>query len=297
MSWILLSLNAALFYALRFVLVKKYLSGVNTYLLAFTARLFSFLFLLPMVFFFEVRAVDSLLFWQMILVTSLFTALASIMQLTAIKKYDLSSSVPFLSFVPLFMMGSVFLIFEEMPRSDTLWGILLLTVGAYILNLTRKATFLTPIPELFKNRGGLLFLGVAFIYGFTTTLDRVAIDTAGSGGFTYSLFWNLFSVFIFAPIFLNRKQRPVYAKQLKQKFGFLALQGFCTMAAFYSQMMAVEFAKDVMANVVYVKALTLLQLFIGVILGIVIFKEENAFFRVIGALFMLIGAVLLIILV
>jgi len=60
------------------------------------------------------------------------------------------------------------------------------------------------------------------------------------------------------------------------------------------RMMAVEYARDVFANVIYVKALTLLQLFIGVIFGIVLFKEGNAMFRLAGSFFMLAGAVVVI---
>jgi len=295
--WILLSLNAALFFALRYVVVKKYLNGVDTYLLAFSARFFSVIFLLPLLPFNSLKGLCSINFWAVIITTSLLTAAASIMQLHSIKNYDLSSSLPFLSFIPLFMILSVFLIFKELPSFQSIWGILLLTVGAYILNIGKNYSILSPIKNLLKDFGALLFFGVAVIFGLTTTLDRIGIENAGNSAFSYSFFWNIFSVLLFSLIFLNRKKNRLYFSQTKKNIIPLTVQGLFTIIAVYSQMLAIELAKGISANVIYVKALTLLQMFIGVIFGILIFKEKNILFRIIGSALMLAGAVIIIIVI
>ena len=137
MLWILLSLNAAFFYALRYVIIKKYLSEMNTFLLVFTARTSGFLCLLPFLYNQEISISDPWLFWQIIIVTSLLTAVASIMQIHSLKNYDLSSSVPFLSFVPLFMVISVLVIFKELPGENSVIGIVILCIGGYVINLKK----------------------------------------------------------------------------------------------------------------------------------------------------------------
>lgn len=292
--WVLASLNAALFFALRFVYIKRFLPHVSSGVLALSGRFFSLVFLLPLLFWNSLAVADSFLFWKTIAVTAGFTAIASLLQLHAVKKYDLSESLPFMSFIPFFMLISVYLVFGETPAVRSLWGIVILSCGAYVIGLEGKTSLLQPFLSLLKNRGGLMFLGVAFIYGFTTTLDRVAIDSAGGGAFAYSFFWNLFSVFLFLTMFLNFKKAPGYIRELKNEKWHLAMQGLLGIIAFYSQMLGIEWAKNVAANVIYVKALTLLQMLIGVVFGVVLFKESNWRSRVAGALLMLAGGVMLI---
>lgn len=295
--WILASLNAALFFALRFVYIKRRLSHVSSGVLALSGRFFSLVFLLPLLPFNTINVEKPVLFWQTIVITASFTVAASLLQLHAVKKHDLSESLPFMSFIPFFMIISVFIIFGETPAPESLWGVILLSLGAYIIGIERGKSLLQPFRALASNRGGLMFLGVALIYGFTTTMDRVAIDSAGGGAYAYSLFWNLFSVGLFLSMFLNFKKAPVYWNELKTEAPRLAVQGFLGIVAFYSQMLAIEWAKNVAANVIYVKALTLLQMLVGVVFGILMFKESNARSRFAGALMMFFGAAQLILLV
>ncbi len=295
--WIIASLNAALFFALRFVYIKKNLSHVNSGVLALSGRFFSLIFLLPLLPFNSIEVSDTGLFWKTIAVTATFTVIASLLQLQAVKKYDLSESLPFMSFIPFFMIISVYLVFGETPDPVSLWGVIFLSIGAYVIGIEKGKSIFQPFRSLAVNRGGLMFLGVAFIYGFTTTLDRLAIDSAGGGAFGYSLYWNLFSAGLFLTMFLNVKKAPRYWHELKSEAGHLAVQGFLGIVAFYSQMLGIQWAKNVAANVIYVKALTLLQMLLGVVFGIVMFRESNARSRLAGALLMFMGALLLILLV
>jgi len=290
MGWILLSLNAAFFFALRYVVIKKYLPGVSSVVLAFTGRLTGLVMLLPLLLWQDAPVGNVFLFWSVVAATSILTAAASLMQLHAVKKHDLSSSIPFLSFVPLFMIAGVYVLFGETPTLRSLAGIVMLALGAYVLNMERGMALTAPFSALAANRGGMLFLGVALIFGVTTSLDRVAIDTAGGGGFAYSLYWHLFSVVLFAMIFMNRAKAPGYVREIRRSVVPLVVQGAFSIIAFYSQMTAVELAKNVEANVIYVKGLTMMQLFIGVMFGVTLFGERNAPSRIAGSLLMIGGA-------
>ena len=294
MSWVLLSVIASIFFALRYVIIKKYLSDVDTLLLAFSTRIFGVLYLLPFLFVFEVNNVSSILFWKTIIITSVLTAAASIMQLNAIKKYELSSSVPFLSFIPLFMIFTVYIIFDEFPNKNAFIGIIFLSIGGIIINQDKPGSNKNLKSFLLKNFGSVLFFGVAIIFGITTTLDRLAINDANCGGFTYTFFWHLFSALLFSFIFLNFKKSRTYIKEFKQNITGFVLQGLFGITAFLCQMMAVEFARKIEANVLYIKAITLLQLFISVLFGLFLFKEKNAIIKIIGSIIMLSGALIVI---
>lgn len=70
--------------------------------------------------------------------------MASLFKLYAIKKYDLSSSVPYLSFVPLFMIISVFTIFGELPSFLALTGVVVMAAGAFAVIVFSQSVFVKP---------------------------------------------------------------------------------------------------------------------------------------------------------
>lgn len=295
MLWIWLSILASVFFALRHVVIKKYLSNTDTMLTAFSTRLFGFLYLIPFLYYYKLEGVYSIEFLGTTLITALLTAIASIMQLKAIQKFDLSSSVPFLAFIPLFMILPVYLIFGELPNYFSIIGLLVLSFGGVLVNSSGQHDLFKIFMNILNNKGSLLFLGVALIFGITTTIDRIAIVSANNSGFTYTFVWHIISTLIFSFIFLNVKKIPFYISESKKYGKWLAIQGLFGIIAFLMQMIAVEYAKQVNANVIYIKAITLLQLLISVLFGIIIFKEKHAKYRIAGAIFMIIGAIVVIV--
>lgn len=290
MLWIVLSLLSAFFYSVRYIIIKKHLAGANTFVTTFATRFFGAVFLAPFIFFTPLKGVNNPLFWKIIFITSLLTGIATVMQFHSIKNYEISACIPFMAFIPLFMVICVYLIFGEIPNRYALLGVIALCAGAYLINFQKGVKFYEPFFKIFKNRGSLYFFLASMILGLTTTLDRLAIDNAGSGGLCYSIFWNIASSLLFSVIFLNREKYQYYKKQLADNLKAYSLQGFFAILSFVSQMLAVEYAKNVAANVIYVKALNMIQMLIGVLIGIYIFNESNGIQRIIGAAFMFAGA-------
>jgi drug/metabolite transporter (DMT)-like permease len=287
MTWIVLSLAAAVFYAVRYALVKRCLAGVGSLSINFHSRLFAFLALLPFAALFGLRRPDALLFGAALAATVVLTGVASVLQVFAVKRYDLSSSIPFLAFTPLFMVGWVLLLYGEMPRPQALAGLLLLSAGAWLINRTEPASARRGT----RNRGGLIFLCVAAVIGLTTSLDRLAIQESGAGGYTYALAWNLASAILFAAVCAARDGIGAAVRPLAAHPIALPAQGLLAAAAFLLQMLAVENARHVAANVIHVKAITLLQLVIAVGIGAALFGEREPRRRLLGAALLLGGAV------
>ncbi|MDC0584658.1 DMT family transporter, partial [Bacteroidales bacterium] len=162
MIWIFFSMNAALFFGLRYLVIKKSLQKVNTLNIAFVTRLIGFILLLPGLFFVDLPKNIPTIFWLITIATSILTGIASVLQIHAIKKYDLSLSVPFLSFVPLFMLLPVFFVFHEIPTIHSLYGVMLLCIGALFIN-SGNMGFKKIISGIATNIGGLYFLMVALL--------------------------------------------------------------------------------------------------------------------------------------
>jgi drug/metabolite transporter (DMT)-like permease len=294
MMWIALSIVAAIFFSLRQVVIKRLLHDVNIYLMALAYRVFGLIFILPLLIVYPLTFPANWTFWKITFITSLLTAIASLLQIKAIQKYELSLSVPFLSFVPLFMILPVFMLYHELPGAIALVGVLLLSVGSVVLSGRKNQGVLSIVSNMLTNRGSLYFLGVAFIFSITSTLDRSAIAAAGQSAFVYTFYWHVMSALFFSFIFFHVKKYRQYAIELKTRFKGFLLQGLLGMTAFISQMLAIVAARTVEANVLYIKAITLVQLIISVLFGIYLFKEKHASNKIIGAIIMIIGAVVLI---
>lgn len=292
-AWINFSLLAAVFYAARYVTIKKYLASSDTLFIAFASRAVGALCLLPVLCRPAPAGLDSWLFFRVIAATSVLTAAASVMQIHAVRKYEISSSLPFLSFVPLFMVACVYLVFGELPGQAALYGVVLLCAGGAAVNYGGDASFSGLFSSFAGNRGSIMFFSAAVILGFTTTLDRLAIDDARGGGLYYSACWNAFSALLFAIIFLDARKAPEYLVMIKRDVRPLVAQGIIGIAAFACQMMAVEYARSVSANVVYVKSLTLLQTVFAVAAGVTLFGERNASRKLLASALMAGGAVMI----
>ncbi|HOT76390.1 MAG TPA: DMT family transporter [Candidatus Wallbacteria bacterium] len=286
MQWISLSLIAAFFYALRYIFVKKYLSQASSLVITFSVRFFGALLIAPLAFVIQARDVNAGLLMTTVLATSVLTAVSSVIQFYSVKNYDISSSLPFLSFVPFFMAFWVYIIHGALPGKYCIIGILLLCSGAYIIG--RQNAGHTKQPA--AGGGAALFFVSALILGLTTVLDKTAIESAGAGGVIYSICWNAFSALIFSPLFFAGKNSNLYISQFKSHFRHLFIQGVFGITAFAAQMLAVEYCRNSASNVVYVKSLTMLQIFFAVCISSVIFAERGASDRIPASALMIAGA-------
>lgn len=292
MSWVAFSLLAALFYALRYVLIKKYLSGASSFVIAFSMRFFGALASAPLIFLAGPGRIEGRLFWAVIAATGVLTGISSLIQFHALKNFEISSSLPFLSFIPFFMAFWVYLIFGSLPGIHSSFGMLLLCSGAYALNRAaapapgEKAR--TGAPYAFG--GGALFFISAAILGLTTVLDKLAIENAGAGGIRYSICWNAFSTILFAPFFAAGARRRGYMRQFRSHLGAFALQGALGAAAFCCQMLAVEYCRHAAADVIYVKSLTMMQIFFAVVIAASAFGEKSGKAGIAASAAMIAGA-------
>lgn len=280
MLWFFYGLLVAFLQSLHDVLVKRSLKRLDAITLAWAVGLFSVTFLLPLLFFIPVPDLNTA-FWTALFLGCTLNVLAIIYFMKALKYSDLSLAVPMLAFTPLFLVVTSNFINKELPSLLGLFGIMLVVLGAYVMNVKEMRTgLLSPFKALFDNRGTRLMFFVAFIWSFTAAIDKVGVINSSPA------FWSIsISVFIFALLsVLAAISKKSVIRETKSHFWVFLLIGLVIALLWLLQMNAIT-----LTLVSYVIAIKRVSIVFGVIFGYLIFKEKNIRERLSGAAIMLAG--------
>ena len=102
---------------------------------------------------------------------------ATVLYVKAITVSPLSTTVPMLSFTPLFLILTSYIMLREKISALGALGIFLVVSGAYTLHLERPSVT-HPFRAMAKEKGPLLMLAVAFIYSVTSNLGKICIEAS-----------------------------------------------------------------------------------------------------------------------
>lgn len=284
MSWIIFALSAALFDSLKDITSKHNLKKIDEYVVGWSLRIFALVFLLPLLLFIKVPQLGNQ-FWQALIIGGLINLATTIMYMKAIKHSDLSLTVPFVTFTPLFLLVTSPLIVKEFPKLLGLIGVILIVGGAYILNINAKhKSYLAPFRALFSQTGPRLMLVVAFLFSISSNFDKIGTKNSSP------LFWTIavdsFLAVTMIPILMSRS--PQYLQQVKKNIKTLLPIGLFGAIALISQMTAIK-----LAFVTYVISIKRLSALISVLAGYFIFKEKGIRERLAGAILMILGVILI----
>ena len=95
----------------------------------------------------------------------------------AIKVSPLSLTIPFLSFTPVFMILTGFLVLGEVPNKWGVFGIGFVVAGSYALHSAEVTHgYLAPFRAIFKEPGSWLMLIVSLLYSVLAVLGKKAIQ-------------------------------------------------------------------------------------------------------------------------
>ena len=293
MLWLSLGLLSGFFHSLMGVASKKALKKSNKYVAAFAYAAFSLPFLGIALLKLNLTPTN-FTFWYATLISAILSVFCIILFMKALSITELSIALPFLSFTPLFLIFTSKLMLGEFPGYIGILGILLIVVGAYVLELKQEKGVLGPFRALRKNRGIQLMLLIAFIYSISANFNKIAI--LNSNPITYLIFVQIISALILLPfIFLKPKHALVTnhrdrgdLSQIKSNLGYLWLIGLFVACGLLAQMTALT-----SAIVPYVISLKRSSALFAVILGFLIFKEKNITPKLLGAAIMIVGVFLI----
>jgi drug/metabolite transporter (DMT)-like permease len=112
-------------------------------------------------------------------ITVIINFIATILFYRALATTDLSLCIPMLAFTPVFLILTSFLILGELPTPAGAADILLVTSGAYLLNLeygkSMSEACLAPFRTLMNKKGVQVMLFVAFLYSISVNYDKQVV--------------------------------------------------------------------------------------------------------------------------
>ena len=278
------ALICALSVATADALSKKALINNDSYFVAWVRVGFAaplLLFVLP---FIEIPRLDNVFF--IITFTLLpLDIVALLLYMRAINISPLSLTLPFLSFTPVFLIGTSYIILGERPDRTGFVGIVLVAIGAYLLNVrTIKRGLLEPLKAIAKEKGSVLMVIVAFIFSINLNLGKIAVQH--SSPIFLSIFYSfLLSILLF--LIVSFKTKNIFSKIVSQPLLFLLI-GISMAVMMVTHLMAISLIEA--AYMVSVKRLSIL---FGVIFGVVFFRETNIKERFLGATVMVSGIILI----
>jgi drug/metabolite transporter (DMT)-like permease len=285
--WVILSLVSAFSLASADAFTKKALKNTNEYLVAWFRLVFSMPLLLLLIFFIPVPELDAKFFKAFFIALPL-EVIAFIFYIKALKISPLSLTLPFLSFTPVFLIGVSYLVLGEQVSLRGGFGILLLALGSYTLNLTEiRKGFFEPLKSIARDRGSVLMILVAIIYSVTGPLGKMAIEHSSPLFFGITYFAVL--TLVFTPVALWFGRSEVKQFFTSGAFKRLAVPGFFSSCMIISHMIAIS-----LVQVAYMISIKRISILIGVLYGYVLFREQNIKERFLGALLMIAGFVLIV---
>lgn len=287
MLWFILAIATALCVATGDALTKKFFGRFSPYDMAIASSIYSLPFLIVYIFFIPIPQLDTVFWWIACILIPLDT-FAFYLYMKAIKLSPLSLSIPFLSFTPVFMILTGFIVLEEVPNSWGIIGIGFVVAGSYLLNVTQvKYGYFAPFRAILREPGSILMLVVAFIYSFLAVLGKKAIQHSSPLFFGFFFLAALdITTLIFFPFLEKIRWRDI----LKVPVKGLSVGLMLFLHALF-HCLAIN-----MIEAVYMIAVKRMSILFSVVYGWILFKESDISARMLGALFMFAGVVFIILL-
>jgi drug/metabolite transporter (DMT)-like permease len=283
--WFFLSLLAALGLATADALTKRFFSDLTPYRMG-VVRILSTAPWMVLALLFLPSAVPDRTFWLAIAVALPLEIFAFFLYMRALKLSPLSLSLPFLAFTPVFMILTGRFILGESIRWGGGLGILLIVLGAYVLNLSKmKSGLLGPIRAVMREPGSWIMLLVSFIYSLTAPIGKVAILHSNPWFFAavYNLALSVVIVSLWPVAAGGAGVRSIFSKPVP-----MLLIGLTAAVENLAHMMAIA-----QVEAAYMIAVKRLSLLFGVLYGAWWFGEQNIRERLAGAAIMILGVFLI----
>jgi uncharacterized membrane protein len=283
MEWFFLSIFCALSLATADMLSKKALKYSDES----TISLIRFFFCLPPLYLMlYLNGIPDIKqgFWTVLILSTPLEIGAMLLYNRSIKLSPLSLTLPFLAFTPIFLLFTSFLMINETPNSYGLFGIILITIGGYMLNIDTKKGILYPLKAVLKERGSALMLIVAFLYSITSVFGKIMVDKSDFI-FTPAAYFTVVTFFtaIIVSIKGNAGLKGIFnGKRIHLYIGI-----------FSCLMIISHFIALSMTKVEYMISVKRSSMLFGIIYGGLIFKEVDIRKRFFSAVIMLIGIALI----
>lgn len=286
--WVWYSLFFALLSSIGISITKKLTSRMNLFLLILAQGIFLSPFMLPIILLSGGIPHPFPSFYSLIFIAAILDFFAAIFSMYAIKVSPVSLISPISSFNPVFTTIIAFLTLHEILSPTKILGIVIIVLGAYLLNVSElKGGMLLPFKKLFTNRGVLFFLLANLIWAITPIFQKQAIfQTEPVVPLFTSFFEGLVVMAFFIPLVLTKtkNQIPQIQKNWKLLLFLAPLGALAQWAAFTAFSLA---------PLGIVTAIFKTSVLFTIIIGGVFLKEERIKERLLGGAVMVLGTILI----
>lgn len=226
-------------------------------------------------------------FWIAFVINSVLLGTATIIFSRALQISDISIISPIMALLPVFVTVPAFFVLNEVPSIYAAFGLILISMGAYSLNIDhRNQRYLTPIKKVFTDRGvQIAFIGL-IISSIIPSIDKIGIEA--SNPFLWVFATHIGSSVFIGLILIILIQDHVTDK-LRMNIRILLLVGLASSLIWVFQSYAYTYTQ-----VAYVQAVKRVSILLSVLAGYYLFEEKNIYGRIFGAILMLIGVTLIV---
>jgi drug/metabolite transporter (DMT)-like permease len=283
MNWFVIALGCAFLTACSDAVSKRIMWENDEWTTGAALLAISATILAPLLLFQELKPVSTEL--ALLILISLPLEISSYyLFLSAIRMADMPLTLPLLAFTPVLTILTAALLLGESISLTGGMGIALVTVGAYLLNgdLANRSLF-APIQAIFSTSGCRRMLLVAVLWSLTSTLGKKGILLYGA--IPYGIILVICLAAALVGISFLRSRVGLGSLSFSRNNITLFLLGGLFMAG----AQITHFVSLGLAPVAYMISVKRLSLVFGVILGRLLFKEENIGYRLVGASIMVLG--------
>jgi uncharacterized membrane protein len=146
---------------------------------------------------------------------------------------------------------------------------------------------LEPFRAITKEKGSVLMIFVAFIYGITSPLGKMAI--IHSSPLFFGIVYFIVVTIVFAPIALWMGRHELKGFIISKQYRKLMFPGLCHAVMVASHMLAIS-----LIQVAYMISLKRTSVLLAVVYGYFLFNEKHMKERLTGALLMFTGFILIV---
>ena len=175
MLWVILAIIGAIANAAFFIIIKNHIADQDPRVLTALGLLISGVLLLLIS---AARGFPVIgpAYYSAVVISGILNIVGLGLIFRAIASSDLSLSMPMLSFTPVFLIGTSYLLLHEVPSAAGVAGICIIVSGSYVLNISADHEHpLDPVKSMIHNRGSWDMLIVAFLFAASVNYDKIAM--------------------------------------------------------------------------------------------------------------------------
>lgn len=220
--------------------------------------------------------------------SAIIFSLAKTLSLSSIQKTSLSKIAPLSAFNSVFAYVLALVFLGEMLEIKAIFGLGLITLGAYILNSKKvQKRWLQPFKTLLTDKVALIFLLAIFLTSATAIFDKLSIVNTFPSNPALTILVENIVLSVLLWIYLDKKE-PGWKKEFKNNYKELTI-----MSLIYGVHNILVFSGFAVGSIALVIGVRQLQLLLVLLFGYVMLKDKPSKQSVWASVIMVLGAILI----